>query len=77
MGIDPFMHVRQERLALLPGDVVELNSSFMEALELAVDQHIHLGLAGDPLCLYIIVGEGLVLDVLQQLLCPQGSYTFS
>jgi hypothetical protein len=31
------MHVRQERLALLPEDAVELNSSFMAAVELAVD----------------------------------------
>jgi hypothetical protein len=75
MGADPFMDVHQERLALLLGNAAELDS-FAVVVELIIDHHVHLDLAGDPFRLYIILREYLVLDVLQQLLCPLGSYSF-
>jgi hypothetical protein len=77
MGADPFMDLRWERSTLLPGDAVELDSSFTSAVELAIYQHIHLGLASDPFHLHIIIGKCLVLEVLQQLLGPRRSYSFS
>jgi hypothetical protein len=49
-------------LALLPKNAVELDS-FTVVVELAVDQHVHLGLAGTPFHLYLLVGECLVLEV--------------
>jgi hypothetical protein len=72
MGIDPFVDVRLECLALLPGDAAKLDTSFTAVLELAVNQHVHLGLAGNPFRMYVVVGECLVLEVLQQFLLPRG-----
>jgi hypothetical protein len=60
---------------LLLGNAAELDS-FAVVVELVVDHHVHLDLAGDPFRLYVVLGEYLVLDVLQQLLCPLGSYSF-
>jgi hypothetical protein len=49
---------------LLPDDAAELESSFPTMVELAVNQHVHLGLAGNPLRLNIVVRERLELEVL-------------
>jgi hypothetical protein len=69
--------VRHKGLAFLPGDAAELDSSFPAAIELIVNQHIYLGLAGNPFCVQVVTGERLILEVLQEFLCPRGSCSFS
>jgi hypothetical protein len=47
------------------------------AIDLTINQHIHLGLEGNPFRLNVVFRELLELKILQQLLRPEGSCSFS
>jgi hypothetical protein len=54
VGADPSVNVSQKGLALFPGDAAELVSPFASTIKLAINQHIHLGLVGNPFRLNIV-----------------------
>jgi hypothetical protein len=64
VGADPSVNVGQKGMALLPGDAVELDFPFAVTIKLAINQHIHLGLAGNPFRLNVIFWKLLELEIL-------------
>jgi hypothetical protein len=65
VGADPFANVGQKGLAVFAGVATEFDSPLATAIELAINQHIHLGLAGNPFCLNVVLRELLELEILQ------------
>jgi hypothetical protein len=54
VGEDPSMNVGQKGLALFSGDAAEFDSPLAMSIKLAVNQYIHLGLAGNPFYLNVV-----------------------
>jgi hypothetical protein len=72
VGADPSVNVGQKGLALFPGDVAEFDSPLAAMIELAINQQVHLGLAGNSFFLDVIFWQFLKLEILHQLLRPGG-----
>jgi hypothetical protein len=64
VGAESPIDVGQKGLALFLEDATKFNFPLAATIELAINQHIHLGLAGNPFCLNIIVRELLELEIL-------------
>jgi hypothetical protein len=77
VGADPSVNVSQKGLALFPGDAVKFDSALAASVKLVDNQHIHPGLAGNPLCLNVIFWQLLELEILHQLLRPGGGCSVS
>jgi hypothetical protein len=77
VGADPSVNVSQKGLALFPGDAAKFDSALAALVTLADNQHIHPGLAGNPLCLNIVFWQLIELEILHQLLRPGGSCSVS
>jgi hypothetical protein len=54
VGADPSVNVSQKGLALFPGDAAKFDFTLAASVKLANNQHIHPGLAGNPLYLNIV-----------------------
>jgi hypothetical protein len=54
VGADPSVNVGQKGQALFPGDAAEFDSPLAVTIELAINQQLHLDLAGYPFRLDVI-----------------------
>jgi hypothetical protein len=62
---------RPEGHGLVVGDAAELDFPFAVTIKLAINQHIHLGLVGNPFRLNVIFWKLLELEILHSLLRPR------